>query len=46
VEWVEGPSAAELGAAVGKEITAAVGVLDAALANGIRAAAFAAVKSV
>lgn len=35
---VEGPSAAELGAAVGKETTAVVGVVDRDLARGIRAA--------
>jgi ribosomal protein L7Ae-like RNA K-turn-binding protein len=36
VKFVEGPSAAELGAAVGKEQTTAVGVLDPQLASGIR----------
>lgn len=36
---LEGPTGAELGQCVGKEITAVVGVTDAALANGIRAAA-------
>ncbi len=35
---VEGPSAADLGAAVGKETTAVVGVVDRDLARGIRAA--------
>jgi ribosomal protein L7Ae-like RNA K-turn-binding protein len=42
VEYVEGPTGTELGVAVGKEIAAAVGVLDAALAKGLRAAASAA----
>lgn len=37
VNFVEGPTAAELGAAVGREQTAAVGVTDAELARGIRA---------
>jgi len=37
VNFVEGPTAGELGAAVGREQTAAVGVLDAQLARGIRA---------
>lgn len=36
VKFVEGPSAAELGAAVGREQTAAVGVIDRELARGIR----------
>ena len=36
VKFVEGPSAAELGAAVGREQTAAVGVIDRQLASGIR----------
>lgn len=36
IEFVEGPSAAELGAAVGRVTTAAVGIVDAALARGIR----------
>jgi ribosomal protein L7Ae-like RNA K-turn-binding protein len=35
IKFVEGPTAAELGAAVGREQTAAVGVLDAQLARGI-----------
>ena len=35
---VEGPSAAELGAAVGRDTTAVVGVVDRDLARGIRAA--------
>ncbi len=34
--FVAGPSAAELGAAVGRETTAAVGIVDAKLARGIR----------
>ncbi|HYV96179.1 MAG TPA: L7Ae/L30e/S12e/Gadd45 family ribosomal protein [Gemmatimonadaceae bacterium] len=38
IECIEGPTRAELGAAIGKSETAAVGVVDAALANGIRAA--------
>ena len=37
VRMIEGPSAAELGAAVGRESTAAVGVVDPQLARGIRA---------
>ncbi|MFL5576794.1 MAG: L7Ae/L30e/S12e/Gadd45 family ribosomal protein [Gemmatimonadaceae bacterium] len=37
VRFVEGPSAEELGAAVGRETTAAVGIVDAKLARGIRA---------
>lgn len=37
VRFVEGPSAQELGAAVGRETTAAVGIVDAKLARGIRA---------
>jgi ribosomal protein L7Ae-like RNA K-turn-binding protein len=36
VKFVEGPTAAELGAAVGREQTAAVGVIDPQLARGIR----------
>lgn len=36
VKFVEGPTAAELGAAVGREQTAAVGVVDPQLARGIR----------
>jgi len=36
VMFVEGPTAAELGAAVGREQTAAVGVVDPQLARGIR----------
>ncbi len=38
VEVVEWPSAAELGGAVGRETTAAVGIIDQALARGIRGA--------
>ena len=37
IKFVEGPSAAELGAAVGKDQTAAVGIVDRQLARGIRA---------
>ena len=37
VRFVEGPSAVELGRAVGREATAAVGIVDAKLARGIRA---------
>ena len=37
IRVIEGPSATELGAAVGRESTAAVGVVDAQLARGIRA---------
>lgn len=37
VAYVEGPTAAELGQAVGRETTAAVGITDAGLAKGIRA---------
>jgi ribosomal protein L7Ae-like RNA K-turn-binding protein len=36
VKFVEGPTAAELGAAVGRDQTAAVGVVDPQLARGIR----------
>ena len=36
VNFVEGPAAVELGAAVGREQTAAVGVIDPQLARGIR----------
>jgi ribosomal protein L7Ae-like RNA K-turn-binding protein len=36
VRFYEGPSAAELGAAVGRQQTAAVGIVDAQLARGIR----------
>lgn len=38
VPYVEGPGAAALGAAVGRESTAVVGIVDRALADGIRAA--------
>jgi ribosomal protein L7Ae-like RNA K-turn-binding protein len=38
VEMVEWPSAAELGGAVGRDITAAIGIVDQALARGIRGA--------
>jgi len=37
VRVIEGPSATELGAAFGRESTAAVGVVDTQLARGIRA---------
>lgn len=36
VRFVEGPTAAQLGAAAGREQTAAVGILDQQLANGVR----------
>jgi ribosomal protein L7Ae-like RNA K-turn-binding protein len=36
IRYVEGPSAARLGAAVGRDTTAAVGILDRNLANGVR----------
>lgn len=36
IGYVEGPTAAELGAAVGREQTAAVGIVDWNLARGIR----------
>jgi len=36
IEFIEWPSAADLGAVVGKETTAAVGIADQALARGIR----------
>ena len=39
VEVIEGPSAAELGAAVGREATTAIGIVDGNLARGIRAIA-------
>jgi ribosomal protein L7Ae-like RNA K-turn-binding protein len=39
IKFVEGPTAAELGAAVGREQTAAVGVIDRQLARGISALA-------
>ena len=38
VEMIGWPSAAELGAAVGRETTAAVGIVDQGLARGIRGA--------
>jgi ribosomal protein L7Ae-like RNA K-turn-binding protein len=38
IEIVEGPSASALGAAVGRESTAVVGIVDRDLARGIRAA--------
>ena len=37
IRLIEGPAASVLGAAVGRESTAAVGVVDAQLARGIRA---------
>ena len=37
IKMIEGPSATELGAAVGRESTAAVGIVDPQLAKGIRA---------
>ena len=37
IRLIEGPSASELGAAAGKETTAAIGVVDRNLADGIRA---------
>lgn len=37
VRYVEGPSASALGAAVGRDSTAAIGVVDKQLARGIRA---------
>jgi ribosomal protein L7Ae-like RNA K-turn-binding protein len=37
IAMIEGPSAAALGSAVGRESTAAVGVVDAQLARGVRA---------
>ncbi|MEP6690174.1 MAG: ribosomal L7Ae/L30e/S12e/Gadd45 family protein [Gemmatimonadaceae bacterium] len=39
IRTIEGPTAAELGAAVGRESTAAVGIVDRNLARGIRAVA-------
>jgi len=36
IQYIEGPTAAALGAAVGREATAVVGILDHALARGIR----------
>ena len=37
IRFIEGPAASELGAAVGRESTAVVGVVDPQLARGIRA---------
>ena len=37
IRWVAGPSAIALGAAVGRDATAAVGIVDRQLAKGIRA---------
>lgn len=37
INFIEVPSAVDLGAAVGRDKTAAIGVLDRQLANGIRA---------
>jgi ribosomal protein L7Ae-like RNA K-turn-binding protein len=37
IRMIEGPSARELGAAVGRESTAVVGVVDPQLAKGVRA---------
>lgn len=37
INFIEVPSAAELGAVAGRDLTAAVGVVDRQLANGIRA---------
>ena len=37
VRWVAAPSASAMGAAVGRTTTAAVGIVDRQLANGIRA---------
>ena len=37
IRFVQGPSAVELGRAVGRESTAAVGILDGQLARGVRA---------
>ena len=39
IPFIDGPDAARLGAAVGKESTAAVGIVDRDLARGIRGAA-------
>jgi ribosomal protein L7Ae-like RNA K-turn-binding protein len=36
IKYVEGPTAARLGAAVGRESTAAVGIVDRNLAKGVR----------
>jgi ribosomal protein L7Ae-like RNA K-turn-binding protein len=45
VKFVEGPTAAELGAAVGRDQTAAVGVIDPQLARGIRELVSASIES-
>ena len=45
IKFVEGPSAAELGAAVGREQTAAVGIIDRQLARGISELAHASIAS-
>jgi ribosomal protein L7Ae-like RNA K-turn-binding protein len=45
IDCIEELSAAELGGVAGREVAAAVGVTDADLAKGIRAAARSAVKS-
>ena len=45
IKFVEGPSAAELGAAVGREQTAAVGIIDRQLARGISELAQASIAS-
>ena len=45
VEMIEWPSAAELGAAVGRETTAAVGIVDQGLARGIRGAVAGAISA-
>ena len=37
IRWVAGPSASALGAAVGRDAAAAVGIVDRQLAKGIRA---------
>ncbi len=39
VRMIEGPSAGALGSAVGRQATTAIGITDAALARGLRAAA-------
>lgn len=39
IEMIEGPSAAVLGAAVGRDVATAVGIVDRDLARGIRAIA-------
>jgi ribosomal protein L7Ae-like RNA K-turn-binding protein len=45
IKFVEGPSAAELGAAVGRAQTAAVGVIDRQLARGLSGLAQARIAS-